>query len=156
MTETTHETPLVDRVTAGIALAMKSRERARLIALRMLKTALTNRAVEKGRALDAAESLQVVAALVKQRRDAIELFVKGGRQDLADEESAEITVLESYLPPPIGEDELVQAVDRAISAVGASSVKDLGRVMKAIMEGLAGRQVDGRQVSDMVRRKLAG
>jgi uncharacterized protein len=155
-TEGAQGPPLVDRVTAAIGDAMKSRDRSRLIALRMLKTALTNREVEKGRPLEAAESLQVVAALVKQRRDAIDLFVKGGRRDLAEEEAAEITVLEAYLPPPVSEEALTQAIDRAISDVGASSVKDLGRVMKVIMEGLAGRPVDGRLVSDMVRRKLAG
>lgn len=147
---------LIDKVSSAIVEAMKARDRARLVPLRMLKTALTNRSVEKGRPLDDGESQQVVAALLRQRRDSIELFVKGGRQDLADKEAAEILVLEAYVPPAIGVEDLERAIDAAIAATSASSVKDLGRVMKAVMAGFAGRSVDGKTVNELVRRKLEG
>jgi len=135
---------------------MKSKDPARLSALRMLKTALMNREIERGRPLDDNESLQVVSALVKQRRDSIEQFVKGGRQDLADKETAEIVILESYLPPPVDAAELESTVDTAIASTGASSAKDIGKVMKAVMAALGGQTVDGKAVNELVRRKLAG
>jgi len=122
----------------------------------MLKAALVNREVERGRALDAAESQQVVASLVKQRRDSIDLFVKGGRQDLADKEAAEIRVLETYLPPAADPSAIDRAITEAIAETGAASVKDVGRVMKAAMARLAGQSVDGRTVNELVRTKLAG
>ena len=122
----------------------------------MLKAALMNREVEKSRALDAAESLQVVTSLVKQRRDSIEQFQKGGRQDLVDKETAEIAVLERYLPPPIDPAALERAVAEAIAETGAASPKDMGRVMKAAMARLSGQPVDGRVVNELVRKKLAG
>jgi uncharacterized protein YqeY len=147
---------LVDRVNAAIGEAMKSKDQARLVPLRMLKTALTNRSIEKGRQLDEAEAQQVVGSLVKQRRDSIDQFLKGGRRDLAEKETAEIAVLETYLPPPIDAGDLEGIVDTAIAATGASSAKDLGRVMKAVMAELAGRSVDGKAVNELVRRKLGG
>ena len=147
---------LIDSVTSAIAEAMKARDQAKLVPLRMLKTALTNRGIEKGRALDEAEASQVVASLVKQRRDSIEQFLKGGRKDLADKETAEIVVLETYLPPSVDAGDLERAVDAAIASTGASSAKDLGRVMKAVMAELAGRSVDGRVVNELARRKLGG
>jgi uncharacterized protein YqeY len=133
---------------------MKARDQTTLDALRMLKTALTNKAVEKGRSLDDAESLQVVGSLVKQRRDSIEQFTKGGRQDLADKEAAEIRVLERYLPPAADMTEVAAAVDAAIAETGASSAKDLGKVMKAAMTRLAGKNVDGKTVNEVARAKL--
>ena len=145
---------LSENVNRAITEAMKAKDQARLSPLRMLKAALMNREVERGRALDEAESLQVVSALVKQRRDSIEQFLKGGRKDLADKETVEITVLESYLPAAVDPAELERAVDAAISATGASSAKDMGRVMKAAMAGLAGKHVDGKLVNEIVRRKL--
>ena len=145
-----------DRVTADITAAMKSRDSARLSALRMLKAALMNKNVEKGRDLDEAESLQVVASLVKQRRDSIEQFRSGGRTDLAEREAAEITVLEAYVPPPMDAQAIEALVDEAIRESGASSAKDMGRVMKAVMAKIAGAAADGRMVSDLVRKKLAG
>ena len=135
---------------------MKSKDPARLSTLRMLKTALMNREIERGRPLDDNESLQVVSALVKQRRDSIEQFVKGRRQDLADKETAEIVILESYLPPPVDAAELESTVDTAIASTGASSAKDIGKVMKAVMAALGGQTVDGKAVNELVRRKLAG
>lgn len=147
---------LIDRVNSAIGEAMKSKDQARLVPLRMLKTALTNRSIEKAHPLDEAEAQQVVASLVKQRRDSIDQFLKGGRRDLADKETAEIAILEAYLPPPVDAGDLERIVDTAIAATGASSAKDLGRVMKAVMAELAGRSVDGKAVNELVRRKFGG
>ena len=148
--------PLAADVNRAITDAMKSKDPARLSTLRMLKSALTNREIERGRPLDDNESLQVVSALVKQRRDSIEQFVNGSRQDLADKETAEIAILEGYLPPPVGAAELERSVDAAIAATGAASAKDIGKVMKAVMAALGGQTVDGKAVNELVRRKLAG
>lgn len=145
---------LLNDLTAAIGAAMKARDQTTLDALRMLKTALTNKAVEKGRDLDDAEAQQVVSTLVKQRRDSIEQFTKGGRQDLADKEAAEIRVLERYLPPSAGAEEIAAAVDAAIAETGASSAKDLGKVMKAAMARLSGKSVDGKAVNEAVRTRL--
>ena len=145
---------LVDEVSAAIAQAMRQHDAARLSALRMLKAALMNREVERGRALDDNEARQVVSALVKQRRDSIEQFTKGGRTDLADKELAEIAVLESYLPPAVDTADLEKAVDAAIASTGATSAKDMGKVMKAVMADLAGKTIDGKAVNELVRRKL--
>jgi uncharacterized protein YqeY len=147
---------LVDEVSRAIADAMRERNAARLSALRMLKAALMNREVEKARALDDAESRQVVSSLVKQRKDSIEQFAKGGRQDLVDKETAEIAILESYLPPAVDPAAVDRAVADAIAETGASSVKDLGRVMKAAMARLAGQNVDGKAVNELARKKLGG
>ena len=145
---------LFNDVTAAIADAMRKQDAARLGPLRMLKAAFMNKGVEKGRDLDEAEERQVVSSLVKQRRDSIEQFAKGGRQDLVDKETAEITVLEAYLPPAVDPAALEKAVSDAIAETGATSAKDMGRVMKAAMAGLAGQTVDGKAVSELVRRKL--
>lgn len=145
---------LTDTITADIATAMKAKDAARLTPLRMLKTALTAKSIEKGRALEPAEDLQVVAALVKQRRDSIEQFDAAGRAELADKERAEIAVLETYQPPAAGDAEIAAAVDAAITATGASSAKDMGKVMKAVMAALAGKTVDGKRVNELVRARL--
>lgn len=145
---------LTDTLTTDIATAMKARDTTKLTALRMLKTALTNKSIEKSRALDGAEELQVVNALVKQRRDSIEQFEAAGRQELADKERAEIGVLEAYLPPSASADELAAAVDAAVASTGATTAKDMGKVMKAVMAALAGKTVDGKQVNELVRKKL--
>jgi uncharacterized protein YqeY len=145
---------LFERIGQDITAAMKARDQARLAPLRMVKAALMNREVEKGRPLDEAESEQVVASLIKQRRDSAEQFTRGGRDDLAARETAEIALLETYLPPAVPAAEVEAAVDAAIRETGAASVKDLGRVMKATMAALAGRTVDGRVVNEIVRRKL--
>ena len=142
-------------MTAAIADAMRKHDPVRLTALRMLKAALMNREAERGRALDEGESLQVVTALVKQRKDSIEQFTNGGRQDLADREAAEIRVLEAYLPAPADPAAIDQAVTDAITEIGATSPKDMGRVMKAAMAKLAGQSVDGKAVNELVRQKLA-
>lgn len=145
----------VDELNAAIADAMRKHEPVRLGALRMLKAALMNREVERGHALDDADTRQVVTSLVKQRRDSIEQFVKGGRQDLADKEAAEIRVLETYLPPAADPAVIDRAVTEAITETGASSAKDMGRVMKAAMAKLAGQTVDGKAVNELVRQKLS-
>ena len=145
---------LVEDVNRAIGDAMKAKDAPRLVALRMLKAAFMNREVERGRPLDENEARQVVSALVKQRRDSIEQFTKGGRKDLADKETAEIAVLEAYLPPAVDAGELEKAVDAAITSTGATSAKDMGRVMKAVMADLAGKTVDGKAVNEIVRRKL--
>ena len=146
--------PLIDDISAAMTTAMKARDQARLAPLRMAKAALMNREVEKGRALDDTEAQQVVASLIKQRRDSIEQFLKGGREELAARETAEIAVLEQYLPPPVDPAEVERAVDESIREAGAASAKDFGRVMKAVMGRLAGRGVDGRTINEIVRRKL--
>jgi uncharacterized protein YqeY len=140
---------------ADIVTAMKAKDQTKLTALRMLKTALTNKNIEKGRALESAEELQIVSMLVKQRRDSIDQFTKGGRQDLADKEQAEILILNAYLPESASDDEIGAAVAAAISQTGASGPKDMGKVMKAVMAGLAGKTVDGKKVSEAVKAKLS-
>jgi uncharacterized protein YqeY len=147
---------LADDVSGAITAAMRQRDAPRLSALRMLKAAMMNRAAEKGRDLDDNEGRQVVTALVKQRRDSIEQFTKGGRQDLADKETADLAVLEAYLPAAAEPAVVDQAITEAIAETAAASAKDMGRVMKAVMVKLAGQTVDGKVISDLVRRKLAG
>ena len=140
---------------ADIVTAMKAKDQTRLTALRMLKTALTNKSIEKGRALDDGEEMQVVSTLVKQRRDSIEQFTKGGRQDLADKEKAEIVILNAYLPAAASDDDIAAAVANAITETGAINAKDMGKVMKAVMAALAGKTVDGKKVSEAVKSKLS-
>ena len=146
---------LTDTLSADIARAMKAKDATTLTALRMLKTALINKSIEKSRALEPAEELQVVAALVKQRRDSIEQFSAAGRHELAAKEQAEIAVLDAYLPPAAGDDELAAAVTAAVAATGAATVKDMGKVMKAVMAALTGKTVDGKRVNELVRAALA-
>lgn len=146
--------PLNDKIGGDITAAMKAKDAPRLSALRMLKAAVMNKGVEKGRDLDDAEVLQVVASLVKQRRDSIDQFAKAGRTDLVDKETGEIAVLETYLPPAASAEEIEAAVAAAIGETAAASVKDMGKVMKAVMPKLAGKHADGRTVNEAVRRKL--
>lgn len=146
---------LTDTLGADIARAMKAKDATTLTALRMLKTALTNKSIEKNKTLEAAEELQVVNVLVKQRRDSIEQFEAAGRHELAQKERAEIAVLDAYLPPSATDEELVAAVDAAVTATGAASAKDMGKVMKAVMSALAGKTVDGKRVNELVRAKLS-
>jgi uncharacterized protein len=145
---------LIEQLSQDIAAAMRARDTVKLGALRMAKAALMNKEVEKGKALDDGESRQVMASLIKQRRDSIEQFKKGGRDDLADKEAAEIVTLEGYLPPALAAAALEGLVDEAIRETGAAGAKDLGKVMKAVMPKLAGQTVDGKLVNELVRRKL--
>jgi uncharacterized protein YqeY len=144
----------IERISQDIAAAMRAKDAARLAALRMAKAALMNREVEKGSALDEGESRQVMASLIKQRRDSIEQFRNGGRDDLADKEAAEITTLETYLPPALDAATIEAVVDEVIQATGAAGAKDLGKVMKGVMPRFVGQTVDGKIVNEIVRRKL--
>lgn len=145
---------LFDRIGQDITAAMRAKDQARLAPLRMAKAALMNREVDKARALEEAEAEQVIASLIKQRRDSIEQFTKGGRPELAAREAAEITLLETYLPPPVDQAAIEAAVDAVVAETGASGAKDLGRVMKGVMSRLAGQTVDGKIVNQLVRQKL--
>ena len=147
---------LSEQITRDIGEAMKAKDQARLSPLRMVKAALMNGEVAKGRALEEAEAQQVLASLIKQRRDSIEQFGKAGRQDLVDKETAEISVLEKYAPPAASAAELEEAVAAAIKETGATTPKDMGRVMKAVMNALAGKSADGKAINELVKKKLAG
>ena len=146
----------IDRISEDLTAAMRAKDPLALGALRMAKAALMNREIERGRALDEGEALQVIASLIKQRRDSIEQFEKGGRDELARKEAAEIVVLEQYLPPPVDAAVLDAAVDAAIQETGATSPKEMGKVMKVVTAQFAGAPVDGKALSDLVRRKLTG
>lgn len=145
---------LTDKVNADITTAMKAKDAVRLSSLRMMKAAIMNKNVEKGRDLEDAEVLQVLASLVKQRRDSIEQFSQAGRTDLVAKETAELAVLEEYLPPAASAADIDAAVAAAIAETGATSAKDIGKVMKAVMPRLAGKNADGRVVNESVRRTL--
>jgi hypothetical protein len=147
---------LTDRLTQDIGAAMKARDQIRLSALRMAKAALMNATVAKGRDLEESETQQVLASLIKQRRDSIDQFRAAGRTDLVERETAEIAVLERYAPPAASPDDIERAIAAAVAETGASSPKDMGRVMKAVMSALSGRTVDGKVVNELVRKKLAG
>lgn len=144
----------IERISQDIANAMRARDAMRLGALRMAKAALMNQEVQKGRPLEEAEAQQVMTSLIKQRRDSIEQFRKGGRDDLADKEAAEIITLEAYLPAPLDNAGLERIVDEVVTELGASGAKDLGRVMKGLMPRLAGQAVDGKMVTELVKRRL--
>lgn len=145
----------VDKLNQDIAEAMRAKDQERLGPLRMLKAALMNKKVERGKDVTDAEALQIVSTLVKQRKDSVDQFTKAGRQDLADKETGEIAILETYLPPPVSREELEKAVDEAVRTTGASSPKDMGGVMKAVMAGLAGRNADGKLINELVRARLS-
>jgi uncharacterized protein YqeY len=145
---------LNEKIGAEITTAMKAKDATRLSALRMLKAAVMNKGVEKNRDLEDGEILQVVASLVKQRKDSVEQFEKAGRTDLVAKETAEIAILQEYLPPAASQDDIDAAVAAAIAESGATSVKDMGKVMKAVMPKLAGRNADGKAVNEAVRRAL--
>ncbi len=145
---------LLEQITKDIADAMRQKDQASLSPLRMLKSALVNREVEKSRALDEAEALQVVNQLVKQRRDSVEQFRAGGRPELAEREQAEIAFLERYLPPAADPAAITAAIEAAVTETGATGPKEMGKVMKAVMARLAGQTVDGRALSDQIKRRL--
>lgn len=135
---------------------MKSRDELRLSTLRMMKTALKHKQVETGKPVDDPAAMAVLRTLVKQRRDSAEQFRKGGREELAAKEEAEIKIVESYLPAAASEEEIEAAISAAITETGAATAKDTGKVMKAAMAKLAGKNVDGKRVSDKVRARLGG
>jgi uncharacterized protein YqeY len=146
---------LQEKIQAHIADAMRNKDQLRLGALRMMKTAVKNKEIEKMKPLEENEVIAVLNTLVKQRKDSIEQFRKGGREELAQKEEAEIKVIEEYLPAAAAEEDIRNAVAAAIAETGAASIKDMGKVMKAAMARLAGKTVDGGRVSQLVKEKLS-
>ena len=147
---------LKEQIAGDMIAAMKARDAARTSTLRMLKSAISYREIEKGGALDDEEVAKLLRSQVKQRRDSVEQYQKGGRQDLVEKETTEIAVIEAYLPQAASFEEIEQAVTAAISETGAASIKEMGAVMKATMVLLAGKNPDGRTVSETVKKRLAG
>jgi len=145
---------LTKQVVADLTAAMKAQDANRTSTLRMVKAAMMNRQIEKGSELDDDDMQKLLRSLVKQRRDSIEQYEKAGRQELVDKEKAEIEVIETYLPQAASRDEIEQAVAAAIAETGASSMKDMGRVMKSVQAALAGKNADGKLVSEVVKAKL--
>jgi uncharacterized protein len=149
---------LVDQIQKDITNAMKARDEARLSTLRMVKTALMNRKIEKMADLDDKEAQQVLSTLIKQRKDSIEQFTKGGRQEMADKEAAEIAVIETYLPKAASEADILSVVKSVVAEMGSPTMKDMGTVMKNSMAKFAakGARVDGKVVSEAVKKELEG
>jgi uncharacterized protein len=147
---------LVDQIQKDMTAAMRARDERRLSTLRMVKAALKNKEVDKMGALDDKEAVAVLSTLIKQRKDSIEQFTKGGRQELADKEAAEIKLIETYMPKAAGEEEIVATVRATIAEMGSPSMKDMGTVMKNVMAKFAasGTRADGKVVSDTVKREL--
>jgi len=149
---------MIEQIQKDITAAMKAREEQRLSTLRMVKTALKNREIEKMAPLDDKESQQVLSTLIKQRKESIEQFLKGGRKEMADKEAAEIVLIEAYLPKAASEEQIEAGVKAVIAEMGSPSMKDMGTVMKNVMARFsgAGIRVDGKQVSEAVKRQLGG
>lgn len=145
---------LVDRINADIGPAMKQKDALRLDALRAAKSALMNKEIADGKPLSEGDAAKVVEMLIKQRKEAVELYRKGNREELATKDEAQIAVLEAYLPKALGRDELAAIVDEAIAETGAKEPKQQGVVMKAVMAKLGGRRVDGKEVAGIVSEKL--
>ncbi len=146
---------LKETIISDLTAAMKAKDAVKLSTLRMVKATLMNRQIDKGGELTDEEVTKALQTLVKQRRDSVEQYEKAGRTDLAEKEAAEITVIEAYLPQAASADEIEAAVSAAVAETGASSMKDMGTVMKAAMVHLAGKSADGRLVSETVKAKLA-
>jgi uncharacterized protein YqeY len=146
----------LDRINEDLKAAMKGRDSDRLSTLRMVKTALKNREIDKMEALTDEEAIKVLQSLVKQRRDSIEQYQKAGRIELAEKETAEIKVIEEYLPAALDDAAIARVVEETIVETGASSMKEMGAVMKAVMAKLAGQTVDGKAVNQIVKSKLGG
>ena len=145
---------LRDRLTEDLKVAMKSRDQLRIDVIRMIKAAVLNKEVEIKKDLDDAEMSRVMTTLIKQRKEAAEQFEKGHRADLATKERREIDIIEAYLPPVLSDEEISRTIETVVREVGASSVKDMGAIMKTVMTRFAGHTVDGKRVSDLVRAKL--
>ncbi len=147
---------LKQTILSDLTASMKAKDAARTSTLRMVKAALQNREIEKGGELDEEELSKLLRSLVKQRHDSVEQYVNAGREELADKERAEITVIEAYLPQAASLETIEAAVVAAISETGANSMKEMGKVMKAAQAALAGKNADGRTISEIVKTKLAG
>lgn len=146
---------LKQRITDDMTAAMKAKDAARLSTLRLVKAALMNRQIERGAEPSDEETVKLLQSLVKQRRDSVEQYEKGNRPELAAKEQAEIVVIEEYLPQAATREEIERAVAEAVAETGAATVKEMGAVMRAAQAKLAGRNADGRTVSEMVKEKLA-
>ncbi|HAF13272.1 MAG TPA: glutamyl-tRNA amidotransferase [Blastocatellia bacterium] len=146
---------LKQQIVSDLTTSMKAQDAPRTSTLRMVKAAMMNREIEKGAELDDEEMLKLLRSLVKQRRDSVEQYEKGGRQDLADKEKVEIGMIETYLPQSASREVIEEAVNAAIAETGASSMKDIGKVMKAAQAALAGKNADGRMISEVVKAKLS-
>lgn len=146
---------LKQQIISDLTASMKAQDSARTSTLRMVKAGIVNREIEKGGELDDDEMAKLLRSMVKQRKDSVEQFEKGGRPELAAKEQAEIDVIEGYLPQAASQDEIDQAVTAAIAETGAASMKDMGKVMKAAQAALAGKNADGRTVSEVVKAKLS-
>jgi uncharacterized protein len=147
---------MIDQIQKDITAAMKARDEQRLSTLRMVKTALKNREIDKMAPLDDKESQQVLSTLIKQRKESVEQFLKGGRKEMADKEAGEIALIETYLPQAAGEEQIVAGVKAVIAEMNSPTMKDMGAVMKNVMARFAsaGIRVDGKQVSEAVKREL--
>lgn len=146
---------LKQKLIADLTASMKAQNAPRTSTLRMVKAAMMNREIEKGGEMDDEETMKLLRSLVKQRRDSVEQYEKAGRQDLADKEKSEIDVIEAYLPQAASRDLIEKAIDAALAETGAASMKDMGKVMKSVQATLAGKNADGRLVSELVKEKLA-
>lgn len=147
---------LKQQIISDLTASMKAQDAVRTSTLRMVKAAFMNREIEKGGELDDEEMSKLLRTLVKQRRDSVEQYEKGDRQELADKENSEIVVIESYLPQAASRDEIERVIDAALAETGATSMKEMGKVMKAAQNALAGKNADGRVVSELVKTKLSG
>jgi uncharacterized protein len=147
---------LVERIQKDLVDAMRAKDELRLSVLRMVKSAFKNKEIEKIRPLEEAEALQILQTLVKQRRESVEMFTKGGRNDLAEKETREIAIIETYLPAGAGAEDMDRAIEAAITETGATSAKQMGAVIKAARAHLEGKTVDGKALSDRVRARLGG
>ena len=147
---------LGEQIVSDLTAAMKAQDAQRTSTLRMVKAAMMNRKIEQGSELTDDDVQKLLRSLVKQRRDSIEQYEKAGRQELVDKEAAEIAVIETYLPQAASAEEIETAVAAAIAETGATSMKDMGKVMKAAQAGLAGKNADGKTISEIVKAKLAG
>jgi uncharacterized protein YqeY len=145
---------IVEQVEKDLVAALRAQEALKLSVLRMMKAALMNKKVERGKDVDDTEALAVLRTLAKQRHESVEAFRKGGREDLALKEEAEVKIVEAYLPAAASDDEIDSAVAAAIAESGAATAKDVGKAMKAAMAKLAGKNADGKRVSEKVRAKL--
>jgi uncharacterized protein len=145
---------LRDKISEDLMAAMKSKEAARLSVLRMMKAAVRNKEIDSRQELEDAQVVQVLLSLIKQRKDSVEQFTQGGRLDLANKEAAEIKVIEEYLPAAVTDEEMASIIEAVVAETGATSIKDMGKVMKACMTRFSGRPVDGAKVSELVKSKL--
>jgi uncharacterized protein YqeY len=147
-----------EQIQIDLVAAMRSRDELRLSTLRMVKAAIKNKEVDKRAPLDDKEVQQILSTLIKQRRESIEMFTKGGRQELADKEAAEIKLIEHYLPQAMGEEQIAEAVKATLAEMGSPTIKDMGTVMKNVMAKLqaTGARVEGKTVSELVKKSLGG